>query len=221
MNNPLNIVVQPLPGPLPVGAIVPAAELAQRQAHAGARETLLAAACAEADELRQQAAAELGAARQQAAQMLAAARDRARQLHAQAQEQAVAGAVQWLCAEQDLEQRIARELTHRWRHLTAQVLDEVLGAGEPNARVLQRVERKVAELLTRGRLTLAVAPSAMAEATRCWGATPQVSVEADPALAPGQARLDNGLVRIHLDAPAHQAALLEQLAGEPLRVVHG
>lgn len=221
MKNPLNLVAQHLPGPLPAGAIVPAAELSRRQAYAAERETLLAAACAEADALRQQAADELEAARQQAAALRAAARGKASHLRHQAREQAIAGAVQWLCAEHEIEQWIARELAQRWRHLTAQVLDEVLGPADQNARVLQRVERKVAELLPRGRLSLAVAPAALAEATRQWAATPAVSVVADPALAHGQACVDNGLVRIHLDTPAHQATLLEQLAGQPLRVVHG
>lgn len=221
MNNPLNILVRHLPGPLPAGAIVPAAELSRRQAYAAERETLLASACAEADVLRQQARDELAAARQQAAALRAAARGKASHLRHEAREQALAGAVQWLCAEQDMEQYIARELTQRWRHITAHVLDEVLGSGDHNARVLQRVERKVAELLPRGRLTLSVAPAALAEATRCWAATPAVSVVADPALTHGQACIDNGLVRIHLDTPAHQASLLAQLAGKSLRVVHG
>ncbi|VVE55867.1 FliH/SctL family protein [Pandoraea sputorum] len=221
MNNPLGIVVHALPGPLPGGAIVPAAELARRQEHASARETLLAAARADADALRQAGAAELEQARQAAEAMREQARCDAVALGRQAKEQAIAEAVQWLGAEQEIEQRLARELAQRWRRLTAQVLDEVLGQSDVNERVLRRVEQRVAELLPHGRLTLAVAPSALAQATQAWAATPALGIVVDAALAPGQARLENGRVRIHLDAPAHQAALLEQLAGPSLELVHG
>lgn len=220
MNNPLNLAVTCLPGPMPAGAIVPAAELARRQDHAAALDALRAAAQADADALRQQAASELEQARRDADALREAARQEAGAIRVQAREEAIADAVQWLCCEQDMEQLIARELAQRWRSLTARVLDQVLGQGDQNERVLRRVEHKVAELLPRGRLTLAVPPTALAVATQYWAATPQVSVVADPELVPGQARLDNGLVRIHLDTPAHQALLLQQLAGESWRVVH-
>ncbi|ANJ86768.1 hypothetical protein [Pandoraea oxalativorans] len=221
MNNPLGIVVHELPGPLPTGAIVPAAELARRREHAAARETLLAAAHAEADALRDAGATALEQAREAAEQVLAAAREQADALAQQAKAQAVEETVQWLCAEHRLAQRLAAELAHRWRGLTAQVLEEVLGQRDPNERVLRHVERRVAELLPQGRLTLAVAPEALGQATQAWAATPALSVVADAELAPGQARLENARLRLHLDAPAHQAALLAQFARAPDTSVPG
>lgn len=212
MNNPLGIVVHELPGTLPAGAIVPAAELARRKDFAAVRDTLLAAAHADADALRQAGETALEQAHEAAEQVRAAARDEADALGRQAQAQAVDEAVQWLCAEHVLAQRLAAELAQRWRSLTAQVLDEVLGQRDLNERVLHHVEQRVAELLPQGRLTLAVAPEALAHATQVWAATPALSVVADVALAAGQARLENARLRLHLDAPAHQAALLTQFA---------
>ncbi|VVE85686.1 FliH/SctL family protein [Pandoraea sputorum] len=215
MNNPLGIVVHALPGPLPAGAIVPAAELARRQDHAAVRDTLLAAARAEADALREAGATALAQAQEAAEQVRAAARDEADALGRQAKAQAIDEALQWLCAEHVLAQRLAAELAQRWRGLTAQVLDEVLGQRDLNERVLHHVEQRVAELLPQGRLTLAVAPEALAQATQAWAGTPALSLVADAALGPGQARLENARLRLHLDAPAHQAALLAHFAQAP------
>ncbi|POA99796.1 protein EsaK [Chromobacterium sinusclupearum] len=220
MNNPLNLPVILLPGPMPAGTIVSAAELAARRDQAAALEALHAAAREDAEALRRQAQAELEQARREAEALREAARQDAAAIRHQARDEAVDEAVQWLCCEQEMEQLIARELAQRWRTLTARVLDEVLGQSDQNQLLLRRVERKVAELLPRGRVTLCVSPSALAAATRAWASAPEVKVMADPGLATGQARLDNGLVRVHLDEPAHQARVLQQLAGEPGRVAH-
>ncbi|PRP69728.1 hypothetical protein BUE93_13615 [Chromobacterium amazonense] len=220
MNNPLNLAVATLPGPLPTGCVIRAAELETRRDLAGALERLHAAAREDAEALRLQAQAELEQARREAEALREAAWQDAAAIRRQARDEAVDEAVQWLCCEQEMEQLIARELAQRWRTLTARVLEELLGQSDQNQLLLRRVERKVAELLPRGRVTLCVAPSALAVAARAWASAPEVKVMADSGLASGQARLDNGLVRIHLDEPAHQARVLQQLAGEPERVAH-
>ena len=221
MTNPLNISLLTLPGPLPEAPLIRAAEVKRRADHAAALDALHHAAQARADALQHEAEARLQQAQREAEALLATAQQEAQALRRQAYDKAINEAVQWLCCEQDMEQLIARELTRRWRTLTAQVLEELLGQYDQNELLLRRVERKVAELLPRGSLTLSVAPSALASATRTWAETPEVCIRADASLLAGEAWLDNGLVRIHLDTPAHQASLLAQLAGTPLGVRHG
>ena len=221
MNNPLHISLHTLPGPIPETPIMRATDLRLRQELAMALDELQRAAQANANALQHEAEAQLEHARHEAEALLATAHHEAHTLRRQAYDKAIAEAVQCLCCEQDMEQLIARELTQRWRALTAQVLEELLGQFDQNELLLRRVERKVAELLPKGSLLLSVAPCALASATRMWADTPEVSVTADATLASGEAWLDNGLVRLHLDTPTHQARLLEQLAGSSLSVRHG
>lgn len=208
-SNPLHIPVLTLPGPLPPGTVILATELVARS---------------DIERLRELAVAELEQAQQDADALreaaLRAAEQEIEQLKQQARDTAITDAVQWVCGEQEIEQLIARQLAMRWRGLTARVLDKLLGKSDQNELLLRRVEREVAELLPHGRLTLYVEPTARMAATRAYVEIPEVTVVADTELASGQARLDNGLVRICLDERAYQTKLLQQLAGEAERVNH-
>lgn len=202
-SNPLCIPVLILPGPLRSGTVILAAELDDHSNVAV---------------LREQAAAELAQARQDAQALrdvaLRSAEREIEQLRCQARESAIAEAVQWLQQEQEMERLIASRLATRWRELTARVLKKLLSDSDQNELVLRRVECEVTQLLLQGRLTLYVEPAAFDTATRAYAATPELAVVADAELGVGQARLDNGLVRISLDECAYQSGLLAQLAGE-------
>ncbi|MCD4486060.1 hypothetical protein LQR31_16425 [Chromobacterium vaccinii] len=220
MNNPLQIPVAVLPGPLPTATVISAAELAARQDISAAMEAERAAARDDADALRRQAQAELEQARLDADALREAARLEGERLAVLAREEAVADAVRWLCCEQEMEGLIARQLALRWRGITAGVLEALLGNCDQSELLLRRVERQVARLLPRGSVNLHVAPQALRAAEQAYADVPEVAVLADAALSVGQARLDNGLVRIHLDTPAHQARVLEQLRGDAREVAH-
>ncbi|WCF12628.1 hypothetical protein N4G58_18490 [Edwardsiella piscicida] len=129
----------------------------------------------------------------------------------QKQEEAIAAAVQWLCHEQELEQHLADQLAQRWRQLTAQAIEELLGKQDQNALLIRRINQLVIHRFAQGRLTLSVPPSAMTHAQAAWADSPRIAVTADPTLQEGQARLDDGLLRIHLDSQAQQSRLLQLL----------
>ncbi|MBJ7263174.1 MAG: hypothetical protein JHC61_05295 [Burkholderiaceae bacterium] len=189
--NPLCIPVLILPGPMPPGTVISAAALDERSDIAALRERALHSAEQEIEQLRHQA-----------------------------RDGAVAEAVQWLCREHEMERIIAGQLATRWRGLTASVLKKLLSNSDQNEPMLRRVECEVAQLLPQGRLTLYVEPAALDTATRAYAATPELAIVADAELGPGQARLDNGLVRISLDERAYRDGLLEQLSGEVEGVAH-
>ncbi|WP_175007351.1 hypothetical protein [Burkholderia lata] len=197
----MNIPVLTLPGLLPSGTVISAAELAGR---------------VDIERMRAQAAADLAQAREAADSLreaaLHAAEEEVERLRQEARDTAVAEAVQWVHDECELEQRIAHQLAIRWRGLTASVLDRLLGTIDQNELLLRRVEQEVAELLPHGRLTLYMQPAALLAATRTYAERPEITLLGDEELGPGQARLDNGLVRISLDERAYRARLLRQLA---------
>lgn len=218
--NPLQLPVRTLPGARPAGPHLPAATLRRHLDGAD----VVATAHAAATQLRLEAEAVLAQAQREAeaihTQALHEAAEERTTLGQQARDQAVADSLQWLCEEQQLEQELARQLAQRWRSLTANVLEELLTKNDQTEMLLHRLQRKVAELLPQGRLALQVAPAELDATRRAFAAAAAVAVSADAALAAGQAVLDNGLVRIHLDLPAYQRWLLEQLAGQPRRSVH-
>ncbi|WHP81101.1 type III secretion protein [Edwardsiella anguillarum] len=211
MNNPLHLPFTTLPGALPGHGYLTAQRLQEREE----------AQCAIAASLRQ-AEDHAGAIRAAADDLLAQAKTQAQQVREQAlregerltrqkQEEAIAAAVQWLCHEQDLEQHLADQLAQRWRQLTAQAIEELLGKQDQNALLIRRVNQLVIRRFAQGRLTLSVPPSAMAHAQAAWADSPRIAVTADPTLQEGQALLDDGLLRIHLDSQAQQSRLLQLL----------
>lgn len=220
MNNPLNLDIRRLPGWLPAGDVIASAELDARLR----LDDTLAGLQAETRALRDAARAELEQARRDGETLRAALRRQAEaeceRLRQAARGEAVAEAVEWLCAEQALERRIADTVSARWRRLTAKALEELLGSIDQNELMLRRVERRVAEWMPKGALTLLVPPEGLERARQHYAALPSVRVRAAAELGPGQARLENELLRIHLDGPAHQAWLLRQLAGDTERIVH-
>ncbi|WFO13411.1 hypothetical protein MAY82_03660 [Edwardsiella ictaluri] len=94
----------------------------------------------------------------QAQQIREQAQQEGERLARQKQEEAIADAVQWLCQEQDLEQYLANQLAQRWRQLTAQVIEELLGKQEQNALLIRKVHQLVVSRFAQGRLTLSVSP---------------------------------------------------------------
>lgn len=211
-SNPLQLHCLHLPTAVPARPLIRAAELQAPQDAAA----VLAAAQDAAEQLQARARAALTEAEAEAETIRAQARQAAAQERAtlarQARDEAVAAAVQWLCDEQTLEQHIAQRMARRWRHVTANALEQLLGKTDQSELLLHRIERQVAQLLPQGSLTLEVAPEHLPEAQRAFGTA--ATVTADPALASGQATLDNGLLRIHLDLPAQQRWLLAQLSGD-------
>lgn len=218
--NPLRLDFFTLPGKLPAHVHVTADVLAQRQACAD----LVAQAHDDAERIQADAAALLDRAKQDAEAIRYHAHQRATQdiesLRHEAQQSAAADAVQWLCAEQDLEQAIARDVSRRWRHLTARALQEIIGTHDQTELLIRRVERKVDALLSRGQITVYVPPTALAAATRRIAQMAHVSVMADEQLAEGQARLENHLLHVHIDLAVLQNELLTQLAGETWKQAH-
>lgn len=214
MNNPLNLVIGTLPGPCPRERLTQDL-LAEREQTRQRLDEILAQGHEAAAALRAEGEVCLGQAREEAARLLDAARSEAKALAQAARASAAEEAVQWLCGEQEMEQLIAREVSQRWRHLTAQALEELLGQQDQNALLLRRIERRVTELLPGGRVTLLLPPAAMGAASASWGEVNEVTLQADPDLSEGQAILDNGLVRIHLDNPVQQASVLERFIDAP------
>ncbi|MBT2869683.1 hypothetical protein JQK19_20850 [Chromobacterium violaceum] len=220
MNNPLNLDIRRLPGRLPAGDVIASAELDDRQR----LDDTLAGLRAEAQSLRDAARAELEQARRDGEALRAALRSQGEEecerLRQAARGEAAAEAVEWLCAEQELERRVAEAVSARWRRLTAKALEELLGGIDQNELMLRRVEQRVAEWLPKGALTLLVPVDGLERARQHYVGLPSVRVRAAAELGPGQARLENELLRIHLDGPAHQAWLLRQLAGDTEHIVH-
>lgn len=214
MNNPLNLAIGTLPGPCPWERLTRDL-LAEREQTRQRLAEILEHGHEEAAALRAEGEACLSQAREEAAHLLEAARIEAKELAQAAWASATEEAVQWLCGELEMEQLIARELSQRWRHLTAQALEELLGQQDQNALLLRRIERRVTELLPSGRVTLLLPPSSMAAATESWRDVTEVTLQAELTLNEGQAILDNGLVRIHLDNRVHQASVLERFTEAP------
>ncbi|QAU24828.1 protein EsaK [Dyella sp. M7H15-1] len=213
-SNPLRLDLFMLPGELPAGVRISAATLAERKACAD----LIAKAHDEAQRIHADAAALLEQARQDADAIRQDAHRQAAQeieaLRREAQQAGAAEAVQWLCAEQNLEQAIAREVSLRWRHLTAQVLKETIGKHDQTELLMRRIERKVGELLPHGQIALHVTPSALAAARHSFAETTSITVIADEQLTEGQARLESHLLHVHVDLSVLQHELLAQLASE-------
>ena len=211
--NPLQLPFVTLPVQLAAQGWIAAETLAEpiavNQALADARERLL--------ELDGQAQLVMAAAEEAAARLKAEARDAVQrefdELRQQVRDDAIADAVQWLCKEAELESAIAARMTHRWRKLTARVLEELLGKSDQTELFLHHVERKVSSMLAGGRVQLHVALGVEGVTSKTFAHLTDVQVLPDESLTRGQAVLDNGLVRIHLDFPAHQSWLLEQLQG--------
>ncbi|PHV11500.1 hypothetical protein [Chitinimonas sp. BJB300] len=218
--NPLQLPLHKVLGPCPTGPIIRAATLAPRITGA----EILSAAHTKAERLQHAAEAVLAQAQAEAARIrenaYSLAAEEGAVLAQQACDKAVADTVQWLCDEQALEQVIARQLVARWRPLMATVLGEMLDKVDQTELLLRRIERKVQELLPHGAVSLYVAPLAVASTRTTFMDTPTITVLPDETLAAGQARLDNGLVRIHLDLPAQQQFLLAQLRDNAKQVAH-
>ncbi|TDR76590.1 type III secretion protein [Paludibacterium purpuratum] len=183
-----------------------------------AAEAELTALRAEADAMRAEAEQQVEAIREAA---VAAAYAECEVIRRQAREDAVADAVAWMVSEAELEAEVARQLMQRWRPMLADVLAALLGQAEQNEQYLSQLARWVLERLPQGRFRLSVSVAQHAAVVAAFAHLAEVSVEADADLACGQAVLDNGLVRVRLDWPAHRDRLLRQLAGECEDAKHG
>lgn len=146
----------------------------------------------------------------QAQQIREQAQQEGERLARQKQEEAIADAVQWLCQEQDLEQYLANQLAQRWRQLTAQVIEELLGKQEQNALLIRKVHQLVVSRFAQGASPSASPPGSGA-CQAAWADNQRITLTADPSLREGQALLDNGLLRIHVDSQAQQSRLLQLL----------
>ncbi|EAA3660112.1 type III secretion protein [Salmonella enterica] len=211
MNNPLNLVIRTLPGPCPQERLTRDLQAEREQIHQRLAE-ILDQGREEASALRSEGEACLAQAKEEASRLIEAAKIEAKELVLKARVSAAEEAVQWLYDELEMEQRIANELSQRWRNLIAQSLDELLGQQDQNALLLRRIEKRVTELLPSGRVTLILPPTAMASAIDRWKDITEVTLQVDSTLSEAQAILDNGLVRIHLDNFAQQASLFELLS---------
>lgn len=211
MINPLNFPVLVLPGSLPATSLLTREELEKRKALKANAEAAFSSIEEEAAAIRADAEALLQQTREEVQLILDNAREEANNLKCRAREEAVVEAVQWLCDEQMLERRIAQELQHRWRHLTAQCLKELLEEYDQNGMLLYRLEARIQDMLLDGRISLSLPPSALHQASILWKDCKEIELKTDVALQEGQACIDNGLIRIHLDLPAQQSLLFTQL----------
>ncbi|MBC8642799.1 hypothetical protein IAG25_39095 [Caballeronia sp. EK] len=205
----MNIEMLVLPGTLPPEDVIPAANLAARSEI----ESLRRRALAELEQAERDSIATREAA-------LRATEEEVELLKRRARDAAISDAVRWMCTENDMERQIASQLTVRWRKLTAQIIEKLLGKSEHNELLLRRVEREVAEQLPHGALTLYVEPAALITAELIFADRPEVVVVSDAELAGGQAKLDNGLFCLHLDQREYQTKLIERLVNTGERVNH-
>lgn len=211
-NNPLRISVSILAGTLPLAPVIAADDLTR---HYDVTDSL-AIARQEIEQLAAAANTELQQARTDAevlrTQALNLAEAEVAKIKSDARETAIVQATEWLFREAEMEQVIARQLESRWRSVIAQVLGELMVEEDQREYLIRFVKRRVDDLFPRGRVTLWVPPSALSVAAHAFGDSQEVSVLSDEELKEGHARLDNGLVRIHLDWPAHQMSVLDQLS---------
>lgn len=211
MNNPLNLPWQTIAADVPAESIISAAQLnamRQQQAATTSLEEKIQQAYAQLDVDIQQRTSQ---AEEQIAQMKAAAEVDIAQHKAAQCDQAVREAVRWLCDEQQLEQMIARELNQRWCTYTANALESLFQQSDQTALLLQRIEQEVNDVMFNERVTLSTAAAEYPALAEAWRDVDFITVKRDPQLVPGQAILDNGLVRIHLDLPGQQSEILSQL----------
>ena len=211
MSNPLQLPLQKLYGTFSGEIYMQAADLAALQDHTDSQvciENILTEAI---ELLKQEAASTLEITERKVLQMQEEA-----QLSIQSQIEhsriaAVNDAVKWMCDELQLEKEIAKELNRRWHTFTAQILKEVFEQADLDQLMLRRIENRVTELLASGRITLSVPSSLFNETKNQWANFTDVNVISDSTLNNGQAILDNGLVRIHLDVPSQLEHLIKQL----------
>ncbi|MFM5540447.1 protein EsaK [Aeromonas veronii] len=216
MINPLNITIEILPGPCPRERMPP--DLLTEHEHTRKRlAEIIDQSEVDAAALLAMCEVCLVQAKKEAADILDTAREEARLQVQAARESAAEEAVQWLCSEQEIERLIAAELCQRWRHITAHALEELLGDQDQNSLLLRRIEHKVAELLPKGSVKLYLSPDAMVEAIKTWGEVPEFTLHANETLSKGQAILDNGLVRIHLDNAIKQSDILRRFRGSSIK----
>lgn len=220
MTNPLMLRWESLPLPCPPQGVLRASELASMRSLARAidmAQQQLTALQMEVERLQHEAEV-----RQQRWQQQAVARIRAEcaALRQAARDTAVAETVQWMQAEMTLEQQVARQMMVRWRPILAAGLQELLGKQDQVSWLLQQLEQQIPSLLSRDRLSLSVSPDQADQIRDALADQPQIKVEADVGLQPGQAVLDNGLVRVTLDVPAQLAWLLQELAGGDMGACH-
>nr|WP_241772414.1 type III secretion protein [Edwardsiella ictaluri] len=181
MNNPLHLPFTTLPGALPSQGYLTAHSLHEREEMQCAIAASLHQAEEQACAIRAAADDLLAQARVQAQQIREQAQQEGERLARQKQEEAIADAVQWLCQEQDLEQYLANQLAQRWRQLTAQVIEELLGKQEQNALLIRKVHQLVVSRFAQGRLTLSVSPPALAHAQAAWADNQRITLTADPS----------------------------------------
>lgn len=214
MNNPLNLSIDTLPGPLTRLEKLSIDSLAERETLRHTLEQILAQGRVEAARLKAEGECCLTQAKEEARCIIDEANIAAIRIAQETRTSAVDEAVQWLCAEQEMERKIAREVGQRWRHLTAQALGELLGQQDQNELLLRRIERRVTEQFPAGRLRLHLSPGAMTAAGEHWRNVASVELIAEPTFGEGCAILDNGLVRIHLDTTEQQARVLAQFVDD-------
>ncbi len=213
MANPLMLHWESVPLPCPAQGVLRASELASVRSLVRAIDM----AQQQLTDL-QQAVEQLqheAEVRQQRWQQQAVARVRAEcaALRQEARDAAVAETVHWMQAEMALEQQVARQLLARWRPTLAAGLHALLGQQDQVNWLLQQLDQQMPALLAQGRLLLSVSPEQVDQIRCALAGEPLLRVAADVSLQPGQAVLDNGLVRVTLDVPAQLTWLLQQLAG--------
>lgn len=198
------ISVLRLPGPVPFGPVIGAHELKQLTTMSAWLDTvrqqaaeMLAAACREAEEIRE-------AARQAG---MASAREEMTALRSSI----IESAVEWLFDQRELEAVVAGRMETRLRALVAEVLEEFLGEQDPIERLMHRLRSRLATFSAGDLLTLRVAPANHAALYQAFADRQQLNVEADGSLAPGHAILDTAFARIVLDPDVHLHAVMSRL----------
>lgn len=211
--NPFHIDVVNVRGELPAGGVIPREQL---------DDYLGAAAVLKRN--RSRAATVLLAARRERARVRRQAREILEQAYAEAERRADDAAraahdatcmavVQWLVRERELEARIAAELEDRCRSWVADAVLQFTGELDKTSLLIGRIEKQLAPVARHGTLRLHVCPDEI-EAVACrLSGRDGLELHADPAMAPGQARIDSPFVQIRIDLARHIDMLLERILG--------
>lgn len=212
MKNPLNLKCKLLPGDIPSQSVFFSGSLQGRYSYVFAAESILVDARAKANKIINEAEKSILDARFEADKLIADASLEVASIKETAINNAVSESVVWLCDSINIEKKLSRKIISRWRDFTVNLLSELFSDVDVNKVMLEKLERKLEDLLGSGVVTLYVPEGIFVQASQQWCNIPELLIRADPNLIDGKAILDNGLVRIFIDLEEHFKNVLSQLS---------
>lgn len=201
-----------LPGPPPLDVIIPADDLV----HYYTAQQIVANAKDQAASILAELEEHIAAARDDVQNIREQARlagmDQAKQQLDRLREQAIADAVEWLVAEDQLECHIANSLDEQLRSLLTQAMSAWLDERNVVDDLMRRVKQSLEAMAGQELASLYIPPGIDAALREELSAMPRVRIYTDATLTGGQARLESRLILIRLDLDSHRRLLLDRLS---------